>query len=134
MQSSRPADLQIEHLSLSLQANRHGAAHVSAAAAINATGIELPDNTRWPLGDRVKSFACGLDLASPALSGAAAIEQARAWRDWGGTLSVHDLRLQWGPADLHAQARLGCNGGRPTAREARLGLPRSALKGAAVPR
>ena len=107
VQSSRPADLQIEHLSLSLQANRHGAAHVSAAAAISATGIELPDNTRWPLGDRVKSFACGLDLASPALSGAAAIEQARAWRDWGGTLSVHDLHLQWGPADLRAQARLG---------------------------
>lgn len=107
VQSSRPADLQIEHLLLSLQANRHGAAHVSAAATISATGIELPDNTRWPLGDRVKGFACGLDLASPALSGAAAIEQARAWRDWGGSLSVHDLRLQWGPADLRAQARLG---------------------------
>jgi hypothetical protein len=107
VQSRRPADLQIEHLSLSLQANRRGAAHVSAAASVSATGIDLPDNSRWPLGDRVRSFACALDLASPALSGAAAIDQARAWRDWGGSLRINDLRLQWGPADLRAQGRLG---------------------------
>ena len=107
VESRRPQDLQIEHLSLRLQANRHEAAHVTASAAISASGIVLPDNTRWPLGDRVKSFACAFDLASPALSGAAAMEQARAWRDWGGTLNVHDLRLDWGPAELRAQARLG---------------------------
>ena len=110
VQSRQRQDLQIEHLSLSLQANRRGAGHVTAAAAIGASGIELPDNTRWPLGDRVKSFECALDLTSPALSGAAAIDQARAWRDWGGALNVHDLRLEWGPAELRAQARLGLDG------------------------
>ncbi len=100
-------DLQIEHLAVSLQASRHEAARVTAGAVLSATGIALPDNTRWPLGARVKRLSCSLDLTSPALSGAAAIEQARAWRDWGGTLSVHDLRLEWGPADLRASARLG---------------------------
>ncbi len=104
---SHREDLQIEHLALSLQASRREAAHVSAGAILSASGIALPDNTRWPLGARVKRFACALDLTSPALSGAAAIEQARAWRDWGGALTVHDLRLEWGPADLRASARLG---------------------------
>ena len=107
VQSRRLQDIAIEHLTLTLQANRRGAAHVTAAAAINATGIDLPDNTRWPLGDRIKSFGCAVDLTSPALSGAAVLEQARAWRDWGGALSVHDVHLEWGPANLRAETRLG---------------------------
>jgi hypothetical protein len=110
MVQSQRQDVQIEHLELDLQANRRGAAHVTASAMVSASGIDLPDNTRWPLGDRVKSFGCVLDLTSPALSGAAAIDQARAWRDWGGALSVHDLRLEWGPAELHGEARLGLDG------------------------
>ena len=37
----------------------------------------------------------------------AASDQARAWRDWGGALTVRDLVLLWGPLDLRGQARMG---------------------------
>jgi len=55
----------------------------------------------------VKHAAATIDLASPALSGAAATDQARAWRDWGGALTVSALQLRWGPLDLSAVAKLG---------------------------
>jgi hypothetical protein len=107
MQSRDRLDVHIDHLALGLQASREGAARIAAQATIEARGVALPDIGRWPLGARVRVASVVLDLASPALSGVAASDQARAWRDWGGALTVRDLVLLWGPLDLRAQARMG---------------------------
>jgi hypothetical protein len=107
LQSRQKQDVRIDHLSLALTANRHVAARITAQADIEATGIELPDKGRWPLGAQVRSATAVIDIASPALSGIAAADQARAWHDWGGSVTVRDLGLGWGPLDVRAQARLG---------------------------
>lgn len=107
VRSRQRQDVRIDHLALALKANRQGAARIAAEAQIDASGIDLPDNGRWPLGALVRHVAASMDLASPALSGVAAADQARAWHDWGGALTVHNLALRWGPLDLQAQAHLG---------------------------
>jgi hypothetical protein len=104
--SRQRQDVHIDHLALLLRADRGGAARIAAEARIDASGIALPDNGRWPLGATVRNAAATIELASPALSGVAAAEQARAWRDWGGALTIQALSLRWGPLDLHAQAKL----------------------------
>jgi hypothetical protein len=106
LQSHQRQDVRIDHLALGVLAHRQGAARITAQADIAADGIALPDNHRWPLGAVVKTAAATIDLASPALSGIAAADQARAWRDWGGVVTVQDLQLSWGPLDLQAQAKL----------------------------
>jgi len=100
-------DLRIGALSLSLQAARGGAARTTARLGIEARGVGLPDNGRWPLGATINRFDANLSLASPALSGDAAVEQARAWRDWGGVLTIQSLELHWGPLTLQGAAELG---------------------------
>jgi hypothetical protein len=105
-QSRQHQDVRIDHLAFDLHATRKGAARISAEISLQGSGIELPDNGRWPLGALVKHAAITVDLASPALSGNAAADQARAWRDWGGTVTVPSLQLAWGPLDLHAEAKL----------------------------
>jgi hypothetical protein len=107
LQSRQKQDVRIDHLSLALTANRHGAARITAQADIAANGIELPDTGRWPLGAQIRTAAAVIDIASPALSGVAAADQARAWHDWGGSVSVRDFALGWGPLDVTAQAKLG---------------------------
>jgi hypothetical protein len=104
--SRQHQDVRIDHLSVGLMAHREGAARIAAEADIDASGIELPDNKTWPLGAVVRNAAATIDLASPALSGIAAADQARAWRDWGGFVTVRDLQLRWGPLDLRARAKL----------------------------
>ena len=106
LSSAQRQDVRIGHLSLSLKAVRGTAARIDAKVEIAATGLDLPDNGRWALGGHVAEAAATIDLASPALSGVAASEQARAWHDWGGVLTVPSLRLRWGPLDLHANATL----------------------------
>ncbi len=100
-------DLRIATLKLSLQAARGGAARTSARLSIAARGVGLPDDGRWPLGATINRFDTDLSLASPALSGDAPAEQARAWRDWGGVLTVQSLELHWGPLTLRGTAELG---------------------------
>ena len=106
LQSQQRQDVRIDHLALGLSAQRHDAARITAQMTIAATGIALPDNNRWPLGASVRMAQASVDIASPALSGVDAADQARAWRDWGGVLTVQSLRLGWGPLDLSAQAKL----------------------------
>jgi hypothetical protein len=103
-------DFHIDHLSLRLMAKLKGAARIDASADFDASGVELPDDGRWPLGALVKHASADISLASPALSGVAAADQARAWHDWGGVLQVQNLVLQWGPLDLQAQAHMGLDG------------------------
>ena len=100
-------DLRIASLQLSLQAARGGAARTTARLSAAARGVGLPDNGRWPLGATINRFDVDLSLASPALSGDAPAEQARAWRDWGGVLTVQSLELRWGPLNLEGAAELG---------------------------
>lgn len=100
-------DLRIGTLDLSLQAARGGAARTSARISIAARGVGLPDDGRWPLGATISRFDSDLSLASPAISGDAPAEQARAWRDWGGVLTVQSLELHWGPLTLRGTAELG---------------------------
>ena len=100
-------DLRIAAVQLSLQAARGGAARTSARLSLEARGVDLPDEGHWPLGARIGRFDIDLSLASPALSGDAAVEQARAWRDWGGVLTVQSLNLHWGPLTLNGAAELG---------------------------
>jgi hypothetical protein len=104
--SRQRQDVRIDHLALGLMAQRKDAARITARADISASGIELPDNNRWPLGGVVENAGATIALASPALSGIAASDQARAWRDWGGVVTVENLQLGWGPLDLHAHAKL----------------------------
>jgi hypothetical protein len=105
--SRQKQDVRIDHLGLALTANRHGAARITAQAEIEASGIELPDKGRWPLGALVRTASAVIGIASPALSGVAAADQARAWHDWGGSVTVRDLALGWGPLDVQAEAKLG---------------------------
>jgi hypothetical protein len=100
-------DLRIAAVRLSLQAARGGAARTSARLSFAARGVGLPDEGHWPLGATIGTFDIDLSLASPALSGDAAVEQARAWRDWGGVLTVQSLNVHWGPLTLNGAAELG---------------------------
>jgi hypothetical protein len=105
--SPHSQDLRIGTLDMSLQAARSGASRTSARLSIAARGVGLPDDGRWPLGATINRFDTDLSLASPALSGDAPAEQARAWRDWGGVLTMQSLELHWGPLTLRGTAELG---------------------------
>ncbi len=110
--SRHPDDVQVAGLDLRVSAvsdTRAGNAWPSAKLWVHATGIGLPDVVQWPLGALVSELSGTLDLNSPAAgpTGPSDIEnQARAWRDGGGRLDAHDIRLGWGPLHLTATAAL----------------------------
>jgi hypothetical protein len=105
--SSHPQDVRIDGLHMRLVAARGGSARTSLQLEVQAHGLGLPDKRRWPLGATVSRLEAEISLASPALSGQAAAEQARAWRDWGGTVEVNHLAVKWGPLDMSGSATLG---------------------------
>jgi len=105
--SGNPQDVRIAWMELQLEAARGDAARTSLALEIKARGVGLPDKGRWPLGATITRLEADISLASPALSGQAPAEQARAWRDWGGKLNVSRLALKWGPLDMTGSALLG---------------------------
>jgi hypothetical protein len=122
-QTQRLQDLRVGALAVSIQADSGGAARTAARMSLSARQVGLPDSGRWALGATIHSIDMDLSLASPALSGEGAAEQARAWHDWGGLLTVESLTLRWGPLDLTAVAELGLDdslqpAGRGTARVA----------------
>ncbi len=110
--SRHPQDVQVGALHLRVSAvsdPRTGNAWPSATVDIRAAGIGLPDVVQWPLGALVSELSGTLDLNSPPAgpTGPSDIEgQARAWRDGGGRLDAHDMRLRWGPLKLSAAAAL----------------------------
>jgi hypothetical protein len=105
--SPNPQDVRIDGFDLELALAGGGAARTSLRLDLQAHGVGLPDNGRWPLGATVSRLKTSFSLASPALSGRAPAEQARAWKDWGGTLDVAQLVVKWGPLDMTADGRLG---------------------------
>jgi hypothetical protein len=100
-------DVRVGSLRLHLTAARGFSARTTAQVTVEARGVQLPDDGRWPLGATIGHLGFDLSLASPALSGQAASDQARAWRDWGGTLALQRLDMHWGPLKLATTARLG---------------------------
>lgn len=103
----QPQDLRLGTIKLALSAERGGAARTSARLSISAAQIVLPDDGRFPLGGTITQAAAVISLASPALSGETAADQARAWHDWGGLLTLESGSLRWGPLSVAAVAELG---------------------------
>jgi len=100
-------DVRIGALRASLQADRAGASRTTARLSLAARQIGLPDDGHWALGATISQLDTDISLASPALSGESPAEQARAWHDWGGLLTVEALSLRWGPLSVRAVAELG---------------------------
>jgi len=98
--------LQIASAELHLQAAPGGGSRTDTTLVLQARGIGLPDDGRWPLGATIGRLSANISLSSPVLSGAAPVEQARAWRDWGGALQLRQCTLHWGPLDLSLQGSL----------------------------
>jgi hypothetical protein len=105
--SSNHQDVRIDSLHMRLTAARGFSARTTAQLAVDAHGVQLPDDGRWPLGATIGQIGFDVSLASPALSGGNGSDQARAWRDWGGALVLQRLDVRWGPLQLHTIARLG---------------------------
>jgi hypothetical protein len=116
--AGHPGDLQVAQLHVNYlddSARRPAPTWLSARLDVQAHGIGLPDIGHWPLGGFVSSAAATISLSSPrlyAVSGwgtkvsADPEDQARMWRDGGGTLDVHGLHVHWGPLRLQADASL----------------------------
>jgi hypothetical protein len=105
--SSNHQDVRADSLHLRLTAARGFSARTSAQLTVDARGVQLPDDGRWPLGATIGQIGFDVSLASPALSGGNGSDQARAWRDWGGALTLQRLDMRWGRLQLHTIARLG---------------------------
>ena len=105
--SHQPQDVRVGALAVTLQADRAGAARTTARMSLSASQVGLPDDGRWALGATISHLDMELSLASPALSGEGAAEQARAWHDWGGLLTIESLAMRWGPLKVNAVADLG---------------------------
>ncbi len=114
--SGRPQDLRIVRLQLRLSdVSETGAGHLwpSGTLQVSASGIALPGSVQWPLGSLVSELSGTFRLESPPAGATvpAGIEgQAQAWRDAGGKLDAHDVRLRWGPLNLTATASLTLDG------------------------
>ncbi len=106
--SHHPQDVRLESLLLHVH-TQTGARGVEAKIDLAARGIELPDIGRWPLGATVSAASAKVDLVSPRLpDGAQApADQARAWRDLGGSLALTEVKLRWGPLVLQGGVKLG---------------------------
>jgi len=105
--SKNNQDVRVQGLLLHLSASRGFSARTTAQVSVEARGVQLPDDGRWPLGATIGRIGFDASLASPALSGQDGSDQARAWRDWGGALAVQRLDVRWGPLTLQTEARLG---------------------------
>lgn len=102
----RRQDWRVGALHLRLAAGDPTGHRTATEVALTAQDVGLPDDGRWPLGATIGRFSADLLLASPALSGASAADQARAWHDWGGLLTVRRLAVHWGKLDLAGEGKL----------------------------
>ena len=113
--SRHPEDVQLASLRARFSGQTGSDGSVSARLDVQASGLGLPDTGRWPLSPNIAQLGGTLLLTSPPLGvrhdGADASadpqDQARAWRDGGGTLVGQGLTLRWGPLAVAAEARLG---------------------------
>jgi hypothetical protein len=105
--SAHHRDVSVDDLHMHLRLERGASARTTAHVTVEARNIGLPDDGKWPLGATISRIGFDLRLASPALSGHDPSDQARAWRDWGGALTLQRLDLRWGPLAMDSVASLG---------------------------
>lgn len=72
---------------------------------VTILGVDLPPGLALPLGPRVELFLVEGRVEGP-LPAAASRESLALWRDAGGQLSIHRLKLRWGPLQLEAEGQL----------------------------
>jgi len=72
----------------------------------SAEAIELPSGFKWALGRNISSLSAEGRLNGPFPPGGDIADQARAWRDNGGSLEVSHLAMGWGPLGLTSSATL----------------------------
>jgi hypothetical protein len=68
-------------------------------ATISAQTIALPPDVHWPLGPRIADINLIGALEGPLPPPRDLTDDAKAWRDGGGAVSVRQLALRWGPLD-----------------------------------
>ena len=83
----------------------HGATPGIAFSA-SAEAIELPTGIARALGRNLSSLSAEGRLNGPFPTGGDVADQARAWRDNGGSLDIGHLAMGWGPLGLTASATL----------------------------
>ena len=111
--SRHPEDVQLASLQARLSGQTGSDGSVSARLDAQVSGLGLPDTRRWPLSPNIAGLGGTLLLTSPPLgrhagtpASAEPEDQARAWRDGGGTLVGQGLTLRWGPLAVAAEAKL----------------------------
>lgn len=72
---------------------------------MTALGVDLPPGLELPLGPRVELFLVEGRVEGP-LPAEASRQSLALWRDAGGLLDIHRLKLRWGPLQLEAEGRL----------------------------
>ncbi len=75
-------------------------------ATVSAQTIALPPAVDWPLGSRIAHVAFTGSLEGPLPPPRDLTDDARAWRDGGGAVSVRQLALRWGPLDASISAQV----------------------------
>jgi hypothetical protein len=66
----------------------------TAALAVDARQVRLPAPV-GPLGDTIDDLDFGVTLKG-AIPGGKLAQAMAAWRDWGGTIELDNLKLRWG--------------------------------------
>ncbi len=113
--SRHPEDVQLATLRARLSGQTGQDGSISARLDAQAAGLGLPDTGRWPLSPNIAVLGGTLLLTSPplglthagTLASADPEDQARAWRDGGGTLAGQGLTLRWGKLAVAAEGKLG---------------------------
>ena len=72
---------------------------------VTALGVDLPPGLELPLGPRVELFLVEGRVEGP-LPAEASRRSLALWRDAGGLLDIHRLKLRWGPLQLEAEGQL----------------------------
>ena len=73
---------------------------------IAATGIELPNSVKWPLGTSIRNIAIAGRCDGPFPAARSAATLARDWRDGGGSLELKQATVDWGPLVMSGTATL----------------------------
>ena len=109
--SGHPQDVRIGSLAIHLElphASDASNATLAAQLTVSAKQVALPGyealaarcHDLGVFGGRATSFL-------PRLTGSRPLEQATAWRDGGGAITVRSLDVRWGPLDAQLNLDLG---------------------------
>jgi hypothetical protein len=91
---------------INARAGLSGGASEGIAFTASAEAIELPSGFKWALGRNISSVSAEGRMNGPLPYGGDIAEQARTWRDNGGSLEISHLAMGWGPLGLTSSATL----------------------------